>query len=144
MERGNTGATRQARDVLAGGWPRIWISVRHGSRTPDNHADFLLAVVRRIFHSFPLASIVFDGFSFPVGFLSDPRTLASRESFMARATLDGRFIDFVCGRIAEEFGSNVQSRLCATSGLDIVEAIAVAACCNYYVCHSGTLQHKIG
>lgn len=143
IARGNTPPAAQLQRILARGFPRVWISVRHGSRTPDNQADFLRAVVRQLFKRYPDAAVVFDGFSFPNGFFSDPRTTDLRARFVERSAIDKHFIDTLIDDICSEHGPDVASRLCATSERHLSEAICVAGACNLYLCHGGTLQHKI-
>jgi len=141
--RGNTLPAAQLQRILLRGFPRVWISVRHGSRTPDNQEDFLRVVVRKLFRRYPEAAVVFDGFSFPDGFFSDPRTRELRARFVERATIDRDFISKLLDDIRCEHGASVGGRLCTTSGLHLPEAIFVAGACNLYLCHAGTLQHKI-
>lgn len=141
--RGDTPRVAALLKIIARGFPRVWISVRHGSRTPDNQTEFLLAVVRRVLLVFPLAAIVFDGFSFPAGFFGDSRTKNFRSQFQERASVDRSFMEFLIGEIGREHGSEIASRLCTTSGLSLPEAINVAGSCSFYLCHAGTLQHKI-
>lgn len=130
--------------VLASGWPRIWISVREGYRTPDNQLEFLLAIMQSIVGTYPDSAFVFDGFSFPIGFFQDERTRHLRELFVQRSKRASQFIDKLRERVAIELGQNLVSRMCDLSGFDLAEAVSVAGHCDYYVCHGGTLQHKIG
>src|SRR5207248_665017 len=79
----------------------------------------------------------------PDGFFSDPRTRNLRAKFVERASLDRKFIDTLIDEIRCEHGGKAGARLCSTSGLHLPEAISVAGACNLYLCHGGTLQHKI-
>lgn len=130
--------------ILDTGWPRIWISVRQKSRTPDNQFEFLLATLKSIISRYPDAMFVLDGFSFPVGFFEDERTQYLRDTFIERSQDASRFIDTLRDRIAAELGGDFASRICDVSGHDLADAVCVAGNCDYYVCHGGTLQHKIG
>lgn len=143
ITRGDTPPAAHLQRILMRGFPRVWMSVRHGSRTPDNQADFVRAVVRQLLKRYPDAAVVFDGFSFPDGFFSDPRTTDLRARFLERSVIDKDFIDAVIDDICSEHGPDVATRLCTTSELSLSEAICVAGVCNLYVCHGGTLQHKI-
>ena len=133
-------------DVVAaikGAWPRVWISVRLDSRTPDNQEEFLLEVLRGIFVSYPNAAVVFDGFSFPENFFADTRMVALREAFVARNSRTAEFIALLSRQAAKEIGQDIASRIFSVSGLTLLEAISIGGHCDYYVCHPGTLQHKI-
>jgi hypothetical protein len=131
-------------DKLAMRSPRVWISVRQGSRTPDNQADFLFAVISTLLHEYPDAAFVLDGFSFPVGFFNDPMKLSVRKLFLKRASDDHKFITTLRRRIEASYGAEMRSRFFSTEGLDVLDAMSVAGLCTFYVCHAGTLQHKIG
>jgi hypothetical protein len=144
VRRRRSEAVQNVRTKVESGWPRIWMSVRQRSRTPDNQAEFLLAVVEAILSAYPGAMFVFDGFSFPVGFFDDPRTLPMRKTFKSRSREASEFIAMLCSQAACRLGSGASSRLCSISGVDLIDAIQVAEDCDYYVCHGGTLQHKIG
>ena len=144
QERLELGVYKRYFDRFTNGNPKIWISVRHGSRTPDNQADFIFAVISAILQQYPDAVFVLDGFSFPVGFFHDPKTLPVRKIFLERAFIDRRFISSLRERIENAYGTEARARLFSTEGLDVLDAISVAGLCTFYVCHAGTLQHKIG
>ena len=133
-----------AQALLSQSWPRIWISVRQVFRTAVNFDDFFLEFVKHTFERYPKAAIFLDGFSFPYGFFDDPRTAKHRESFVDRADEVGKEIVELIRRAEERFGTATASRICNISGIDLPSAIAVGGSCDYYVCHYGTLQHKIG
>jgi len=141
--RENVGAIAEVNSALTTHWPRIWVSVRSGSRTPDNQEAFLQAVIRRIFGEYPDAAIVFDGFSYPVDFFADNRTKVLREPFVARAESTAATIQSLSRIISHELGEKAGSSLYSISGLGLPEAFSVGSKCDFYICHGGTLQHKI-
>jgi hypothetical protein len=141
---GNHGSVVEILRTLKSGWPKVWISVRQHSRTPDNQLDFLLALLERASATYPNAIFVFDGFSFPVGFTSDPGMTLRMNSFLIRSQECAEFIQALCEKAARLLGPGIVRRLCSISGLDLAQAILVAGYCDYYICHGGTLQHKIG
>ena len=130
--------------LLESGWPRIWISVRLGSRTARNMEHFLLSVFQKIFSVYPEAAILLDGFSFPFGFFCDPRTTELRDSFSDRARATDEFIGALCNQAKDQLGASAASRIRSMSGMYLADSIDLGARCDYYICHSGTLQHKIG
>ena len=137
-------ATHPARHLLATAWPRIWISTRTGWRTAANFDALFLALVPRVFRAYPRAAMFMDGFSFPLGFFDDPRTADRRDSFVSRATETEVVITELKSKVKEQFGTELADRICSISGIDLMSAIALGAACDYYICHFGTLQHKIG
>ena len=143
QERANRENAGGARQLMENSWPRIWMSVRLGSRTPDNQKDFLLELIRAVLREYPNAAVIFDGFSFPVAFFEDPRTTDMRAEFTARAEAAAAFIEHLRDQVQQQLGSAASSRLCSASGLGLIDAIQLGASCDYYVCHAGTLQHKI-
>lgn len=134
--------TDPIRALLTKGRPAIWISVRQESRTPVNQKEFLLDLVKEVFLNFPDAAILLDGFSYPAGFgkgaIGDIQ-IAYRD----RATSDSNFINQLREEVRERLGNSVASRLCTVSNQGLLEAISAGEWCDYYVCHGGTLQHKV-
>lgn len=130
--------------LLNTAWPRIWASVRIGSRTADNLEEFLLALFRKTFETYPDAMFILDGFSFPRGFLDDSRTIQDRELFVSYATSANEFIENLRSKAAILLGARKASRIQNISGISLPDAISLGSYCDYYVCHIGTLQHKVG
>jgi hypothetical protein len=130
--------------TLTSGSPRIWISVRMKTRTADNQLELILAVLRRVFRTYSNATVAIDGFSYPMGFFDDLRKQKVYEGFVTRAEEAGEFITAIRSQVIAELGQHIGSRLCSISGLSLADAIHIGSCCDYYICHVGTLQHKIG
>jgi hypothetical protein len=105
--------------------------------------DFLLTLLERIFDAYRSAVVVFDGFSFPIGFFQDRHMSQYHTEFAGRAAATADFITELQHRAVANLGHWVSSRLCSISGISLAEAAYVGSVCNYYVCHAGTLQHKI-
>jgi hypothetical protein len=124
--------------------PRIWISVREHTRTAENLEDFLTIVMLKILRHYPRAAILLDAFSFPVGFMDDDRTISQRATYTTAAESAGRIIAKLILRIRNELGDNAAQRICSANGETLNEALHLGRYCDYYVCHAGTLQHKIG
>jgi hypothetical protein len=124
--------------------PRVWISVRTGSRTPDNQVEFIVAAIGKILDTYPDAEFLLDGFSFPVGSDRDIRLANFHEAFKARSSECDGVIEEILRETHRILGSSKSARISSASGTAITDAIAVAGTCHYYICHSGTLQHKVG
>jgi hypothetical protein len=143
QEHASPTATHLARQILQDSWPRVWMSVRLGSRTADNLEDFLFETVCQLLLSYPDAAVIFDGFSFPYAFFEDPRTTSMRKEFADRAEAVSSFIEQLREKVRRELGEAASSKLCSVSGQSLFDAIDLGGYCDYYVCHAGTLQHKI-
>ena len=138
-------AIAAARELLQDAWPRLWVSVRLGDRTIENQEDFIRAVMSELFHHFPEAAVLVDGFSYPFHFFEDPRVSDAQKQNHARRVRDNdAFIDHIIARLKNEFGERVTSRICSDNGLALQDAITLGRLCDYYICHAGSLQHKIG
>ncbi|MFV0277710.1 MAG: hypothetical protein ACK5HY_11060 [Parahaliea sp.] len=139
-------------------WPVIWLSLRNDARTACNQEDFIVALVEQVACSYPRAGFILDGFNYPDDFSSPIYTQSGvagmsndfaapgidkatslAQSLSARERDISRFIRALGDRLAAS-----GRPLASTSGLRMSEAIALASMADYYVCHAGTLQHKIG
>ena len=124
--------------VIEGAAPCFWVTVRLGSRTCDNQQDFLTELIRRIEAEFPDGVVLIDGFSFPADYDSG-KYENLRFSFEQLAADVACFID----DLIQNLNQSNTNRLVNVSGLVLPEAITLAAMADYYVAHSGTIQHKI-
>ena len=66
-----------------------------------------------------------------------------RSEFADRSKSVGLFIEQLREKIRGEMGEAASSKLCSVSGQSLFDAIDLGGYCDYYVCHAGTLQHKI-
>ena len=118
--------------------PRIWISLRTRNRTPVNQVEFVVSLARTLSERLPNCEIVLDGHSF------------AEDYDRAIALGDRSHFEFVGADawIAEEIISRTgrfpEIRFINAVGLKITRSLALARTCDFYVCHHGTVQHKIG
>jgi hypothetical protein len=122
--------------------PIVWLSVRLDARTLDNQTEFLTDLMAGIVAEYPLAGFVLDGFSFPDDFGSP--LYADGGAYLANAMLHRErelqeYINKLLARCALQFNNPVVS----VSGMRLAEAVRLARLADYYVCHAGTIQHKI-
>jgi len=141
--RADQSALKPVLSRLHSNWPRVWISVRTESRTADNQLEYLVELLREIFLAYPDTVCILDGFSFPISFFEDDRMTRYRAEFSERAALTAEFISELQNCTAAVLGTRTASQLCSISGLSLAEAATVGSFCDYYVCHAGTLQHKV-
>ena len=142
-EHADRRATAPTLSLLERSWPRLWVSVRLDTRTAENLADFLLCVVTNVLTHYPRSAIVLDGFSFPVSFFEDERNAASQGAFTELATKLAAFIAQFREKVRSTLGETFSSRICSINAGGLLEAIRIGGFCDYYLCHAGTLQHKI-
>jgi hypothetical protein len=121
------------------GYPRLYVTVRGSIRTLKSQEVFLSELVREAFNAWPEARIIFDGFSLPMDY-SLPRYDRSRSDFEHRLKEANAIIRACTAALDATQRKRVQN----LTGLPLQQALAVIQSCDYYVCHTGTMQHKIG
>jgi len=133
-------ARRMEQDFLNRHQPVFWFSVRDHDRTCLNQMEFLEALALRLLNSYPDSAILLDGFAF-TPYEPDLDTLIAAEK---RAGSLRDFIQELKNRVTVSHGPDTAARLCSVSGLSLIDNLYLARHVNYYVCHAGTLQHKLG
>ena len=139
-------ASPVARGMIAAlkrsGGPVFWISVRTGNRTLVNQQETFVQLVRGLFGEHQCCAIVFDGFSLPEDW-------EGAESGMQN------FYWNTVGQVREETEAIVETvksgvklaptqAIASTNGMGLLDTIAIAQSATAYLCHEGTIQHKIG
>lgn len=114
--------------------PRIWISVRDQGRTMENQLEFLRALIAAQSARAPETKFFFDGFSAPMDM--------SRQIYGA---LRPRFADRIIGAqsvIADLTAALPNLRMADMTGQPLHTALTTISTCDFYVSHTGTMQHK--
>lgn len=119
--------------------PRIWISIRTDLRTATNQDDFLVELLSRFVDAYPDAQFLLDGFSLPQDLETSPAYDEFREHFAGRIERDLRFIDDLLARLPD-----LADRVTTLPGMRLLDTIHLTGLADYYVCHEGTIHHKIG
>ncbi len=133
---------RSARLSLASRRPVIWISIRTRNRTPINQRAFVMALCRSIFSTYPAAAVILDGHSTPVD--RDTNYHYDRNDIDETISRDRQEIDDIVDALATEFCLNDDQLILKAVGLTILDSILLAHHADFYICHHGTVQHKIG
>jgi hypothetical protein len=128
--------------LAATGGPVFWISVRTHNPTLVNQHDLLARIAGHILHEYPHCGIVLDGFSLPEDFTRMPEEMQIAYGRSATETRNE----------SEAIIATVRSRTClgrdqfltTIAGMGILDCIAIAQCATAYLCHAGSVQHKIG
>jgi hypothetical protein len=145
-------------DELRGSHPVIWLSVRLDARTPDNQDEFLISLVSRVSRDYPEAAFILDGFSYPDDFGSAiyqqeatdgvlppiPDGTGDAGGYLSSAMMSREedISAYVC-KLQASLNSLLPNTVVNTSGMRLANAVYLAHLATYYVCHAGTLQHKI-
>lgn len=118
---------------------RFWISIRTRNRTADNQIAFLSALCRALAKAYPDCEIVLDGHSLAE---DDDRLVALGDrSNAAIAAADEAVADAVTDDLRRH---HCPVQVTKAIGLRISQSLMLARSCDFYVCHHGTVQHKIG
>ncbi len=119
-------------------FPLLWISIRTQDRTWISQTEAIIKIINRLAQDFPNLGVIFDGFTFPadseidfqeLNLTSLERTLITREK-----------------EVVQEIIENLDPRVQTFDiiGHSIFEAIVWSYSIDLYLCHFGTLQHKVG
>ncbi|MBM3203739.1 glycosyltransferase family 61 protein, partial [Candidatus Woesearchaeota archaeon] len=133
-------ARRIEQDFVQRHRPVFWLSVRDHDRTCRNQVAFLAALASGLLQAYPDSGILLDGFAFAPA-EADLDTLLANEQ---RAIQVAGTIEQLKCRIGESGRPQDVQRVCSVSGLDLLDNLYLARFADYYVCHAGTLQHKLG
>ncbi|OUJ14419.1 hypothetical protein [Acetobacter sp. DsW_063] len=160
---------RSARDAIAtdgasalaarleGRHPIVWVSVRTRDRTPVNQREFLTGLIGRLLAIWPNAVTLLDGHSIAEDVRKRSATLSALpaendcEDLIAQESAKSLQ---TAARDAEEVAAILRAvetetpayagRVIDVSNLSILNSIALAARADFYICHHGSVQHKIG
>jgi len=143
---------------VQGSSPVVWVSLRHDARTADNQEHFLEVLITTIATRYPAAAFLLDGFSYPADFdhpiyrqaaADGRRGILRRFIFRPRGFLAGamqsreRAITAGITRFQRRLEARLSNPVISVSGMNLVDSIYLAHFADYYVCHAGTLQHKV-
>ena len=120
----------------------FWISVREPNRTIANQGEFLVNLAISILQEFPESKIIFDGYSIP-----EDINLPNRHDVRLienSIKIECDLIDRIIEQITAKKELDSSDILFNCSGIRILDSIALAQLATFYVCHHGTIQHKIG
>lgn len=114
--------------------PHIWITIRDRGRTPQNQVALLTAIIAKLHGHYPHLRFLLDGFSRPVAQAGNGYA-GFQNAFAAR--IEG-------GKaLARELKQALPGvPMTDLTGLPIDKALQKIACCQFYVSHAGSMQHK--
>lgn len=116
--------------------PVFWVSIQQLRRCLLNQREFIVAVLKFFFESFPKGLVIIDGFSMPLD--------NSLNRWSERVIELDREIEIIVTHLKKQVSNiDVADQIININGLPVTDAIAIAAFADFYLCHSGTQQHKI-
>ncbi len=133
---GGTDNYKQAKSSSDNKQPVFWVSVQRLRRRLLNQREFVGAVLNSFFEAFPNGTVIVDGFSMPSDTVINPWAAGV-------AGLDLEIQAIVNDLQRNLAGIDFARQIININGLPITEVIAMAAVADFYLCHSGTQQHKI-
>ncbi len=131
---------RIEQDFIQRHHPVFWLSVRDHDRTCQNQEAFLAALASALLQAHPHSGILLDGFAFASDEADFDTLLVSER----RAIQVAETIERLKLRIGGLGAPEHMQRLCSVSGIGLLDNLHLARFADYYVCHAGTLQHKLG
>jgi hypothetical protein len=148
------GSLESDREKLASCSPVFWLSVRLDARTADNQEAFLLSLVTAMAAQYPDSGFIFDGFSYPADFGGEiyrqgvpehgSGTVYDLQGFLGGAMCErANSVTTAIEGLLVQLGRKCVNPMVNVSCRDLPEAITLAGRADYYVCHTGSLQHKI-
>ncbi len=122
--------------------PTFWVSIRTRNRTASNQISFISELINALSSAFGACNIVLDGHSTPMDWQDNPDVGVAQ----IQQIIDGdqKEVDAIltasglCGETVSE------TKVIPAVGLPILDSILLGQFADFYVCHHGTVQHKIG
>lgn len=142
QSRASAAARAIIADIERMGGPVFWISVRTQNPTLTNQHDVLARVTCLLLHAYRHCTVVFDGFSLPE---DTTRMTADMQTAYARYAAETR-------KASEDIIASVHAMsppgprqwVTSIAGMSLLDCFAIAQCATVYLCHAGSVQHKIG
>lgn len=119
--------------------PILWLSVRTRNRTAINQHELLTEIGASFLKEAPYGTIIIDGFSLPADFEQKSGYHKTNDLQVVKA-------DVIA---AENIKLEIRKRILSGQihiaiGYSVLDSIYLARKANFYFCHHGTVQHKIG
>jgi hypothetical protein len=121
--------------------PNIWISLRLHDRTARNQQYVVERLISRIFESYDNVNIILDGFSLPYD-CDVNYDYASGLSDIAQKT--HALAEEIIKNVYDALGPSQDKQIYNACGLRVYDSLFLAKHANFYFCHHGTVQHKVG
>ena len=128
-------------DIVRTGGPVFWISVRTKTPTLTNQHDVLARIAGLLLHTYRNCAVVLDGFSLPEDFARMPQEMQSAYARIASESRKASEDIIATVRAMSHPGSH--QLVTTIAGMSLLDCFAIAQCATVYLCHAGSIQHKI-
>jgi hypothetical protein len=132
----------ESRDRFCAEWtPVFWLSVKLPKRTLCDQAVVLARLIRGIRQEYADAGFVLNGTSIPSDAKTNPNYVPAFSKEMERATCG---VNEIIEDVLRQCDANVRRAVRVVSGVSVCEEIVWGEAADFYFCHGGTMQNKIG
>ena len=122
--------------------PVVWISVRTRNRTAVNQREIILALCSRLLSEYAHCAVILDGHSSPYDYPANPAyDPRDTKICLERDTAEAQVIAEL---VMKQSPTGPQQRIVPAAGMPLADSIVLAHAADFYFCHHGTVQHKIG
>ena len=120
---------------------QLYITVRPKSVSKFlvNQVDFIRKLIRAFHEKYEDMEFVLDGFSMP----DDLERSIYKDPIRSRFAERVKHSNHVIGEIIHAV-PQAEKSIRNITGMNLSSALEIISSCSYYVCHTGTQQHKIG
>jgi len=125
--------------------PVFWISIKDvvSNRICLNQLEFLNRLIVKTAAVYPGCKFILDSFSLPVDFNKNPMYEYYREQFNLLKDSGEKERQTLIDRCVTE-NASLRDKFILTDSYSIFSSLYYGQFADFYVCHAGTLQHKIG
>lgn len=121
--------------------PVFWFSVKPPKRTMSDQAEILASLIDALCGDYPNAGFILDGASLPWDFPSNTNYPGWFHSVSDSAV---RGSATIIAAILEGLQTALRDHIVSLNGISACEETIWGEAATFYVCHGGTMQHKIG
>ncbi|MCU4159278.1 class I SAM-dependent methyltransferase [Acidiphilium sp. AL] len=123
-------------------WPTIWLSVRTENRTPVNQVQFLTVLIDRFSQKYPQCCFIIDGYSLQDDFPINPsydRYAANKIIMSDKLAYEEINRSVILNKMLSD-----RQKIFSAIGENVLYSLKISSVVDFYCCHHGTIQHKIG
>jgi hypothetical protein len=121
--------------------PILWLSVKPPQRTCSNQEETLAAIIRGFQAVHPAAGFLLDGVSYPWDYDSNQNYFGWYRGMMETASAKtSEIINAVVGGVPASLRPSVR----VVTDVSVMEEIGWGSIADFYFCHGGSMQNKMG
>ena len=119
----------------------FWISIKPPRRTLVNQNQVLAGLILALLEQYPSSGVILNGTSSPWDAAFNPNHGAWFTDGIEAASV---FVRDAAHAIIASLDASVRDRITVVSGVTVADEMVWASTADFYVCHGGTMQNKIG